>query len=186
MSNQFNAERAFSKKVHELKTWPQFFQAILDESKPFEARKDDRGFEVGDDLRLREWSPDSKEYTGRTIVTGITYILRGTEHVAPGYCILGLSGGSNSQESLKARLQRAQTTIDEFQSTVAALIIECEELKANTRTAPPEALVQQLVVALEFNRDAHKTMGYSDWLSKFFAMRDSALADYRKWKEQHT
>lgn len=77
--------------THELKVWPKFFPALRDGSKPFEVRKDDRGFNVGDELRLREWNPKTEKYTGNEIFPSITYILRGTEHTAQGYCILGLS-----------------------------------------------------------------------------------------------
>ena len=41
-------------RIHELKTWPQFFDSIVDGTKTFELRKDDRGFEVGDAVLLRE------------------------------------------------------------------------------------------------------------------------------------
>jgi hypothetical protein len=41
--------------THKLKTWPEFFKAILAGDKTFEIRKDDRGFKVGDTLRLLEF-----------------------------------------------------------------------------------------------------------------------------------
>lgn len=77
--------------THHLKTWPEYFQAVRSGVKTFEARRDDRGFEVGDILVLAEWDPRTGFFSGEKEVRTITYILRGTEHVAPGYCILGLS-----------------------------------------------------------------------------------------------
>lgn len=44
--------------THDLKVHPQYFAALANGSKPFEARKDDRGYAVGDTLRLHEWDPD--------------------------------------------------------------------------------------------------------------------------------
>lgn len=63
-------------RVHELKCWPEFFQAILAGIKMFEYRKDDRGYQVGDTLHLREWKPQACEYTGREMKLFIPYMIR--------------------------------------------------------------------------------------------------------------
>ncbi len=44
-------------RTHELKTWPEMFAAVLSGEKTFEYRKDDRGFMVGDILKLMHWDP---------------------------------------------------------------------------------------------------------------------------------
>jgi len=64
-----------SPNIHELKTWPKFFDAILDGSKTFEVRRNDRGFKIGERLRLREWSPETETYSERVIIAEITYVL---------------------------------------------------------------------------------------------------------------
>ncbi|MDF2680174.1 MAG: hypothetical protein K0R47_1364 [Brevibacillus sp.] len=38
--------------VHELKTWPEYFNAVMDGTKKAEIRKNDRGFKVRDALLL--------------------------------------------------------------------------------------------------------------------------------------
>lgn len=43
---------------HELKIWPQYYAAVADGSKTFEARNNDRGFQKGDEVALRCWSPE--------------------------------------------------------------------------------------------------------------------------------
>ena len=64
-------------KTHELKIWPDFYFAILSGEKTFEIRKDDRCFRAGDILKLKEWNPSFKRYTGREIEKVVTYILSG-------------------------------------------------------------------------------------------------------------
>jgi hypothetical protein len=63
--------------LHELKTWPWPFQAMKRGEKTFEIRKDDRGYAVGDTLHLREWDPDTKEYSGDTLDRVVTYLVHG-------------------------------------------------------------------------------------------------------------
>ena len=76
-------------RLHELKIYPKYFDAVLDGSKPFEIRKNDRGFQVGDNIRLREW--DNIKYSGRTIYAEITYILDDKfVGLADGYVALGI------------------------------------------------------------------------------------------------
>lgn len=41
--------------IHDLKTDPVYFQRLVDGTKTFEVRKDDRGYQSGDTLVLREW-----------------------------------------------------------------------------------------------------------------------------------
>jgi hypothetical protein len=61
--------------IHELKTWPEFFEAIISGDKKFEIRVNDRDFNKGDALSLREYNPETKEYTGRQTTCLVTYVL---------------------------------------------------------------------------------------------------------------
>ena len=72
---------------HELKTWPEYYQAVRAGTKTFEVRIEKPGqppYQVGDTLWLREWDPDPtstwrKEvygYTGRSLYVTVTYVLR--------------------------------------------------------------------------------------------------------------
>lgn len=76
---------------HELKTWPEPFQALLDGFKTHEIRQDDRGFGLGDELLLREWDPTTSEYSGREAAVGVTYLSRGPDWgLPPALCVMSL------------------------------------------------------------------------------------------------
>lgn len=78
--------------LHELKTWPRYFQDAKAGLKTFEVRRFDRSFAVHDHLLLKEYDPRAKEYTGDSILREITYILPGGQFgIEPGYCVLGLA-----------------------------------------------------------------------------------------------
>jgi len=77
-------------RTHELKTWPDHFQAVVDGRKCFELRQNDRHFCVGDRLRLREFSL-SEGYTGREAEADVVYIVYGGQSGLPeGLCIMSL------------------------------------------------------------------------------------------------
>lgn len=75
--------------VHELKTDPLMFERILTGVKTFELRKDDRGYQAGDVLVLREYDlhkphecDDLKcsqnRWTGRALHKQIGFVAKGT------------------------------------------------------------------------------------------------------------
>lgn len=74
--------------VHDLKILPEYFVEVVRGNKTFEVRKDDRPFNVGDELILYE--VNCGRYTGRNIKVIITYILRNPDYCKEGYCILGI------------------------------------------------------------------------------------------------
>jgi hypothetical protein len=43
---------------HELKIWPQYYCRVADGTKTFEVRENDRGFQYGDIVILKEWDPE--------------------------------------------------------------------------------------------------------------------------------
>jgi len=85
--------------THDLKTWPEPFQAILDGRKRYEIRENDRGFTVGDGLFLREFRIDVGQgvlsdgaYTGRTCLVYVTYMTRGGEWgLPPTLCVMSIA-----------------------------------------------------------------------------------------------
>ena len=75
---------------HTLKVWPQFFAALDSGAKGFEVRKDDRNFQVGDILRLREWS-EASGYSGRETTRTVSYVLRDWAGLSPDYVVMSLN-----------------------------------------------------------------------------------------------
>lgn len=65
--------------IHDIKCWPQYFERLLDGSKTFEVRKNDRGYQAGDRLRIREWEPGStyhaSRYTTRELEFAVGFVL---------------------------------------------------------------------------------------------------------------
>lgn len=78
-------------KTHELKTWPDCFQAVFEGRKPFEIRLNDRDYRVGDQLLMREYDPERDDYTGRACERAIISLMEGGRFgLQDGYVALGL------------------------------------------------------------------------------------------------
>ena len=86
--------------IHELKTHPQHFSMVFAGSKKFEVRKNDRNYQLGDELLLKEFVPkgfyedglNDEQYTGRILHRRIDYILKGGQFgIEEGYCVMSVS-----------------------------------------------------------------------------------------------
>ena len=72
---------------HRLKINPKWFDLVISGKKRAEVRKNDRLFESGDTVTLREFDVDC---TGRTVEIEITHVLYHDdfpEGLKPGYCV---------------------------------------------------------------------------------------------------
>ena len=86
--------------LHELKIDPEVFEAVAMGIKAFEIRKNDRGFQVGDELMLRKTRYTGAamklhgaplEYTGDELTVKVSYVLRGPIYgLADGWVILSI------------------------------------------------------------------------------------------------
>lgn len=80
---------------HELKCWPQYFEAMLTGQKTFEYRKNDRDFSIGDTLHLREYGPRDRErddlgtdYTNRNMRVLVQSVWVQIPGLPQDYCIM--------------------------------------------------------------------------------------------------
>lgn len=76
--------------VHELKIEPNFYEQIKNGDKPFEVRKDDRHYSVGDILALNELDETHTGYTGRSMLVTVTSVLRDERFLQKGYVAMGI------------------------------------------------------------------------------------------------
>lgn len=84
---------------HRIKVQPPYMDALLDGSKTFEVRRNDRGYQRGDVLHLVEWeTPTSTtpygHHTGRGVKFQVSYVYAGDPRfggIEPGYVVLGLA-----------------------------------------------------------------------------------------------
>lgn len=76
---------------HELKCWPQYYERIFTGEKKFELRKNDRDFQVGDWIQIREWDSATSNYTGNELTVRVTYLLHGPCFgLQEGWVIMGI------------------------------------------------------------------------------------------------
>ena len=77
-------------RYHILKTWPEYFAPIIQGKKKFEYRRNDRDYQVGDILYLREYDANAVPgaYTGRQATVKVTYILSDGFGLPEGHVIM--------------------------------------------------------------------------------------------------
>lgn len=76
-------------KTHDLKTWPEPFELIITGRKLFEIRRNDRNYEVGDILKLREFYQGQNKYSGRHVTARVLSVIEGYG-LMPGFVGLGI------------------------------------------------------------------------------------------------
>jgi ASC-1-like (ASCH) protein len=76
--------------VHHLKILPEYFRDIRKGIKPFEVRKNDRNYQVGDTLILNEYNPHNQIMTGAWTAQQVIYKLDNPSYVKEGFVILGI------------------------------------------------------------------------------------------------
>ena len=78
--------------VHELRILPKWFEDVACQKKTFEIRKNDRDYNVGDTLILKEWYKG--RFTGREIKRTVSYIYYGdgVYGLSENYVVMAIRG----------------------------------------------------------------------------------------------
>ncbi|KQT89319.1 hypothetical protein ASG49_16185 [Marmoricola sp. Leaf446] len=94
-----------SNRIHEVKSWSEFFRPIAAGERSHELRRNDRDYQVGDFLILREYDPKLGHYTGsvcEALVTSMTSRERpcavSDEGLHPDFCILSIRVTARSED----------------------------------------------------------------------------------------
>jgi len=91
----FQAPEEEGPMTHELKIWPEYFDKVKSREKTFEVRKevrkDERDYNEGDILVLKEWDRRENIYTGQEVKAEVTYLMNGGQWgLERGYVIMAL------------------------------------------------------------------------------------------------
>lgn len=114
---------------HSLKCWPEHYAVIEAGVKTCELRLNDRPYQRGDALLLREFEPVENGYTGRQLRVRVTHVLSGGEWLAPGYIamsirLMGEDGRTRVQEDFRKSYDDERKAHDK---TRALLTTDTEE-----------------------------------------------------------
>lgn len=77
-------------QTHELKIHPRYFKDVMLGIKKFEIRLNDRNYQERDNLILKEWNPETNQYTGRQTVRIVSDVFDNLPGLLPNYVILQL------------------------------------------------------------------------------------------------
>ncbi|WP_334729039.1 DUF3850 domain-containing protein [Nostoc sp.] len=76
--------------IHTLKTVEPYFTQVKDKKKTFEVRRDDRGYKVGDILKLLKYDARQQKFSGEEVLAEVTHMLDNYPALEYGYVILSI------------------------------------------------------------------------------------------------
>lgn len=113
---------------HSLKCHPDHYQKAAQGLKPFEIRLNDRDFNIGDKVFLKEYNPKTEEYTGECLVGQITcisdfqqkdnYVVLGIKYTRTDDCIV-INKSDVPKAAIKALLNYRQADMDGVECVVS-------------------------------------------------------------------
>lgn len=117
-------------RVHQLKSWSGYFEAMFRGEKPFEVRKADREFRAGDFLMLMEWAEKPPSFLGRSLVRRVLEVWYHVPGIEQNFVVLEVG----------------RTTKDEEDRVRRFSLIEAEGVEIREVVEPNVDLVEQAPV----------------------------------------
>lgn len=187
---QERREEIARRQWHDLKCIPPFFDDVASGAKPFEVRKNDRDYQKGDGLRLREWTA-TDGYSGRVVERFVTYVLRDAYAfgVQPGYVVLGLAlpAVPTSDEAVKKALGLAVAALQTIQGmepitheitlpTVMAqhAVDALNEIRSDA--GPLLRAAADSGAPLDFEAQLAERLADPEWVAKWNAVEDDGMS----------
>lgn len=172
--------------THDLKCWAPYFDAIVRGTKPFEWRKNDRDYRVGDVLCLRRFDNLSQRHTGSVAYRRISYMLTSGFGMPEGYAVLALSDIATPSQPARP----AQAVLDAANELAAVVLGQCsgflsgpgfvaaqaarklKDALASTPSQAPEPAAQPAQAVADWARD-----GIADFIADNWPDRKHALEE---------
>ena len=169
-----------------LKTDPAVFQDVLDGKKTFEIRFNDRGYQVGDLIVLKETKFTGQQmregspliYTGREMQKQISYILSGYG-LQDGWVILGITDFDNQQAKIEKLENELSTTKQVLGNVIDMEVAKVDNLKAqlNNMEQCYIGIKQEHNELIAFNTGIDRKQKVAEKTAEKYKFKVSMIAD---------
>ena len=169
-----------------LKTDPAVFQDVLDGKKTFEIRFNDRGYQVGDLIVLKETKFTGQQmregspliYTGREMQKQISYILSGYG-LQDGWVILGITDFDNQQAKIEKLENELSTTKQVLGNVIDMEVAKVDNLKAqlNSMEQCYIEIKQEHNELIAFNTGIDRKQKVAEKTAEKYKFKVSMIAD---------
>lgn len=169
-----------------LKTDPAVFQDVLDGKKTFEIRFNDRGYQVGDLIVLKETKFTGQQmregspliYTGREMQKQISYILSGYG-LQDGWVILGITDFDNQQAKIEKLENELSTTKQVLGNVIDIEVAKVDNLKAqlNSMEQCYIGIKQEHNELIAFNTGIDRKQKVAEKTAEKYKFKVSMIAD---------
>ena len=145
---------------HYLKTVQPYFSEVEKGTKTFEVRTNDRNFQVGDEVYLREYDLDTNSYSGKQVRATITYVLNDFSLLYLTTCVFSFKVNQISNkplESEQSNINSILTPIDwllENMPQISQYIPLAISLELHSKVRIAKQMEQDIIKANTLHQDS--------------------------------